>query len=177
MLRQVLRCFDRNVCTAARLFKKSFAPGVVGTFTAQEDVFQTELLAVLKAWFPADLSVLSQRLVAAADCAPGTRRPKYTGMLMPAVAAQHAVLFELAAQVSEASVHEHIVRARSDAAALGVEEAWVVHFTTGEFVVWPAALLERREVPVHVMHIKYDSEWRSATIRVDGGPADKVNLA
>jgi hypothetical protein len=59
----------------------------------------------------------------------------------------------------------------------GVEEAWVVHFTTGEFVVWPAALLERREVPVHVMHIKYDSEWRSATIRVDGGPADKVNLA
>jgi hypothetical protein len=180
MLRQALQCFDRNMCTAARLFKKSFAPGAVGTFAAQEDVFQTELLTVLKAWLPAGYSVLSQPpLVAAADRAPGTGRPKHSGMLIPAVAGQHAVLFELAAQVSEAGMHEHMVRARSDAAALGAEEAWVVHFTTGEFGAWPTALLEQGEVPVHVMHIKYDSEWTYATIRVDGGrgQADKVDLA
>jgi hypothetical protein len=41
MLLTALRYFDRRVCVDRRLFKKSAAPGVTGTFATQEDGFQT----------------------------------------------------------------------------------------------------------------------------------------
>jgi hypothetical protein len=178
MLRSALPFFDYRVCIDRRLRKVSAAPGVSGSYAAQEDVFQTEFLAVLKAWFPSDLQILSQPpLVAAADRVnSGRGRPKHSDMLIPAIAEQHAVLFELAAQVNEASVKEHILRARTDAVSLAAAEAWMVHFTTGNFVHWPEALLEAGQVPVHVMHVQYDAEWTNLSVRVDGAAPIEINV-
>jgi hypothetical protein len=178
MLRAALRCFDRRVCIDERLFKKSVARGVIGSFAAQEDVFQTEFLAVLKAWLPAYLQIVSQPpLVAVADRVDSVRgRPAHSDMLIPGIGNQHAVLFELAAQVSEASVKEHIVRARSDAVSLGAQEAWMIHFTTGSFVEWPGPLLEAGQVPVHVMHVKYDTDWSKLSVRIDGNVPEEINV-
>lgn len=179
MLRSALKFFDRRICCDRRLFKKSAAPGLTGlTLAAQEDVFQTEFLHVLGAWLPGDLRVLSQPpLVAAPDRVnAGVGRPKHSDMLLPAIANQHAVLFELAAHVDDASVTEHIQRARRDAASLGAQEAWMVHFTTGNFEVWPAPLLEHGQIPVHVMHVKYDDAWTNLSIRMDGSAPEEIKF-
>jgi hypothetical protein len=44
-----VRFLDRHVFKDRRLFQMSAAPGAVGSFEAQENVFQIEFLAVLKA--------------------------------------------------------------------------------------------------------------------------------
>ncbi len=178
MLRSALQCFDRNVCIDERLFKKSAAPGVSGTFAAQEDVFQTGFLAVLKAWLPGRRQILSQTpLVAVGDRVSAKRgRPKHSDMPIPSIGNQCAILFELAAQVSKQSVEEHIRRAQSDALTVGAQEAWMVHFTTADFIDWPGGLLGPDQLPVHVMHVKYDSGWSSLRIRIDGGAAEEMEL-
>jgi hypothetical protein len=180
MLRSALRFFDRGECTNDALFKKSAAPGAVGRHAAQEEVFQTEILAVLKHWFPVYQRIHSQPpLVAVASPPRGgsAGRPEHSDLLfIPEIGGQHAILLELAAQVSESSLAEHMTRAGANAELLGAEEAWVIHFTTGEFAVWPGLRLESGRVPVHVLHVKYDSDWTSATIRVDGAAPEEVAL-
>jgi hypothetical protein len=160
-----LRCFDRRHCIDQRLT------------VAQVEVFQTEFFAVFKSWFPPHLQIhlLSPIIAAANHVSPS--RSEHADLFIPEIGSQHVVLLELAANSSEDSVTEHIMRARRNAACIGAKEMWTIHFSTDELEVWPR--VERGEggdVAVCVMRVKYDYDWTAATIHIDAGAPEAIKF-
>jgi hypothetical protein len=177
VVEMALSYFDRNVMCDTRLRKKSSAPQSKGVLAAQEDVYQKEMLAVFKSWFGPGVEVVSQP-VTVFDAHEKRVRCRHSDILIERELQR--ILLKLVAHATFADVKERVDRAERDAIALGAGEAWVLHFSTGDFGDdWPSEKLDvsTSSIQIHVMDIKHDSEWSVLTIRMKGRDAHNVSLA
>jgi hypothetical protein len=176
LIELALKYFDRKSMRDGRLAKKTLAPKSNSVYAPQEDVYQTDLLFVLKKWLPEDVQVLSQP-IAMMEKGERPGRPRHSDILI--VSRQQKILLELVAQTDLKGVEEHIRRAERDATVLGAEEAWILHFTTGDFGdKWPSQSLEvpKSSIAVHVMDIQHDVFWTKAVFRRKGEEPKEVLL-
>jgi hypothetical protein len=174
LIETVLKNFDPELMNDDRLSKKTLAPRSDIENAPQEDVYQTELLSVFKKWFPRHIRVLSQP-IAMTERGQKPGRPRHSDILIEL--RQQKILLELVAHTDVEGVEEHIRRAERDAAVLGAEEAWVLHFTTGDFGDrWPSESLEvpKSSIAIHVMDIQHDVFWTKAVIRRKGEEPKEV---
>jgi hypothetical protein len=176
VVEMALQYFDRRIVRNELLQKKSSAPHSPSAFAAQEDVYQTELLSVFKSWFGADIDVLSQPIaVIEGDQKRG--RPRHSDIVI--ARKLQRVLLELVAHTGFTDVEEHVRRAERDALVLGASEAWVLHFTTGDFgQEWPSEKVDVSTfaIPIRVMDIKHDPEWSVVTVRMKGRKVRETSL-
>lgn len=153
--------------------KKSRAPRQNGLTVPQEDVYQIELLSILKFWLPQNVRITSQPNAVRFDDERTMKRSK------PDIHIRNPdgsiVLIELVAHCRVSDITTHIRRVTDDAKVLGASEAWVLHFTTGEFKVWPVGDLAA-EIPVHVMHVKHDLDWKALTVVIDNDFPENVQI-
>jgi len=125
VLEKILPFFNRALMMDKRLQKKT-CPGAPSPLAPQEDVYQTEILSVLRSWLPTYYRVLSQPL--AIEQRGATGRPWHSDILITTLG--QTILVEIVAHASQKSVFKHVTRASRDSKVLQATEAWVLNFTT-----------------------------------------------
>jgi len=150
----------------------------------QEEVYQTELISVLKHWVPEDFEVIphpNSSLTLPENDSNEKRSEAMRRSDILVIAGCSKILLVLVANqpvTGENGIRDHFTQATRDAMALGVDEVWVVHFTVcteNDKFKYPYPETDTTHKNLKVIHIYHNQEFTkvNALYEIEGSKTEE----